>query len=549
MSKVLQVNRSAPPLDVARSGGIADPGGKVVAIGLLVFAVVWLTHLATASLSAPTDNIEQLTWVRSMEWGYYKHPPLPTWLIWLPVQLFGVRPWVSYVLGATFTLGSIGLLWHLLARLRGRRYAAVALLAVLCITFYNGRLNYYNHNVVLMFFNTVSAVCCWQAMTTSRRRWWVALGVALGLGALSKYQIAVTMLSVVAFWLHQRGWRHAAQRQGLALAAGVSGLLFAPHVVWLVTHDFPPVQYAMTVSLGRNLNHVLRWTASMHWLADQLFNRAMPAWLLLAAAAWPWRGRGRPVASTLVTPTTSAPAASASATSALPTSAPAASSLPMPATDALSSSQALHDDRRIRALMLSWGVLPLAFMVLLGVTTGAKMQLHWGTPFLLFTVPAVMDWTASPSRWSAASMGRVLTVFALLQGLLMALSYLTSPLGPAAWNDGHWRTFDSHALAAEVAAPARRALGGGPICVVIGPAAKAGALALALPGPPKVLIDGRLDRSPWIDPGLLTRCGALVLEESAPSADSHRLGPAFPNLTWRVVVPGSPLAAFLLPPR
>ena len=52
-------------------------------IGGLVFAALWLSLLGFSSFAPPIDNIEQLTWVRSLEWGYYKHPPLPTWLLWL----------------------------------------------------------------------------------------------------------------------------------------------------------------------------------------------------------------------------------------------------------------------------------------------------------------------------------------------------------------------------------------------------------------------------------------------------------------------------------
>ena len=84
----------------------------LVSVILLVFGIVWLTHLACTSLSPPTDNIEQLTWVRSLELGYDKHPPLPTWLLWLPAKVFGATAWTSYLAGATCTLGTIALLWQ-----------------------------------------------------------------------------------------------------------------------------------------------------------------------------------------------------------------------------------------------------------------------------------------------------------------------------------------------------------------------------------------------------------------------------------------------------
>jgi 4-amino-4-deoxy-L-arabinose transferase-like glycosyltransferase len=264
---------------------------EVVAVGLLVFAIVWLTQLALASLSPPFDNIDQLTWVRSLEWGCYKHPPLPTWLIWLPSQLFGATDWTSYVLGATLTLGSTWILRNLLANLRGATHASVALLAVLCVTCYNGKLWFYIHNTVLMFITVVSAALTWRAFTSRRLRWWAVLGIVLGLGALSKYQIVVTMSTVLVFMGQQKAWRDPVHRQGILLAALIVLLMFTPHVFWLRAHDFGPVGHAIDSSLGAHLDAPNRWLDSTHRLIDQIGNRLSPALLLLGAAAFVGRRR------------------------------------------------------------------------------------------------------------------------------------------------------------------------------------------------------------------------------------------------------------------
>lgn len=49
--------------------------GRTVALGMLLIALVWLGLLGATGLSPPTDCIEQITWVRSLEWGYYKTIP------------------------------------------------------------------------------------------------------------------------------------------------------------------------------------------------------------------------------------------------------------------------------------------------------------------------------------------------------------------------------------------------------------------------------------------------------------------------------------------
>ncbi|MEO5732120.1 MAG: glycosyltransferase family 39 protein, partial [Rubrivivax sp.] len=167
----LPVDASASRLEIQartlpKRSRAAQPSLAAVAALLLVFAAVWLVHLDWASLSPPTDNIEQLTWVHAIEWGYYKHPPLPTWLFWLGTQALGIEAWTSYVAGALCTLTSMVLMWTLLRHLRGSRWATVALLGALCITYYNIRLYYYNHETVLMVFVAASAWACWQAHAT-----------------------------------------------------------------------------------------------------------------------------------------------------------------------------------------------------------------------------------------------------------------------------------------------------------------------------------------------------------------------------------------------
>lgn len=459
---------------------------------LLLFAAVWLLHLDHASLAPPADNIEQLTWIGSLEAGYHKHPPLPTWLLWLPARLFGASARTSYAMGAACVLATMGVLWQWLARLRGRRHATLAVLAALCVTFYNGRLYYYNHNVVLMPLVAAGAALGWQALSSGRLRWWAALGVCLGLGALAKYQVALAAAALLACWLRRRGWRDAAQRRGLLLAALLALLVVAPHLRWLAGHDFAPVRYALQSSLGAGLDGGARLGGSAHWLLDQLFNRALPAWALLAFAA-----RARP----------KVPAGAAAG-----------------------------KDDGSRWFLLCWGTLPLALTAALGVVAGAELQLHWGTAFLPLAVPAAMELVGRrDGGWRRAPLAPALKAFAAIQLGLLLVSHLTSPHGPAPLRSHHWRNFDAAALADALAEPARERLGG-PIRVVVGPGAPAGALSLNLAERPLVLIDGRHDASPWVAPGLVAHCGALELGHTdAPGWQP--VGAGFAGLSWRVVEP------------
>jgi 4-amino-4-deoxy-L-arabinose transferase-like glycosyltransferase len=475
--------------------------GLLIGLGLLTFGVVWLSLLAYASLAPPVDNIEQLTWVRSLEWGYYKHPPLPTFLLWLPTKLLGLSAGTSYLVGATVTLTAVGLLWRLLVPLRGRTYATLALLAALCITFYNGRLYYYNHNVVLMLMVVASAACCWRAFDQRRLVWWVCTGIVLGLGALTKYQIAVTATSLACFWVSQRAWRDPVHVRGLGLAALSALLIFLPHLLWLRDHAFGPIHYAIESSLGASLGASERLWNAVHWEADALLNRALPAVVFLLACGYAVhrRSNASPRPNVCTTPTNADPA---------------------------------------KALILCWGLVPLIFMPLVGITFGSDLQLQWGTPFLAFVAPSLMELKAA-AFWNRVHLPFALKLFVPIQVLLLLINYLTSPLGVQAFKDTHWRNFPSERLAKQVAEPARGRLGR-PVSIVVGPPEESGALALLLPEHPLILIDGRYEWCPWVPRKLLADCGGVqIIRAPKPPRGYSALGPRFPGLHWRVIEPTS----------
>ena len=72
--------------------------------------------------------LEQFIWAHSVQWGYYKHPPLPTWLLAAAIELFGPSVESARTLAVICVFGT-GLFTYLVAReLFDRPTAALSLL-------------------------------------------------------------------------------------------------------------------------------------------------------------------------------------------------------------------------------------------------------------------------------------------------------------------------------------------------------------------------------------------------------------------------------------
>ena len=91
---------SALDIPIARSHRRTWPEPRWIAPGLTVAGVVlWILLAASTNSGQFADNVEQFVWAQSVETSYWKHPPLPTWLLSGLIHLFGIWPGWTYVLG------------------------------------------------------------------------------------------------------------------------------------------------------------------------------------------------------------------------------------------------------------------------------------------------------------------------------------------------------------------------------------------------------------------------------------------------------------------
>ena len=140
-----------------------------------------------------------------------------------------------------------------------------------------------------------------------------------------------------------------------------------------------------------------------------------------------------------------------------------------------------------RQFLLLWGVVPLVLMLLMAWLGGSKLHLHWGTAFMLWTVPAVMECVGARAPWSALRTVRAAwLVFALVQALVMAQAWMASPKGVRGYKADHTDFFPSERVAASIDRQAQ-ALLDGPVDIISGPQELASVIAVRLPSKPRVI--------------------------------------------------------------
>lgn len=401
---------------------------RVAALGVVGF-VVALRLIYLGQLELIPDEAYYWAYAQHLELSYLDHPPLVAWLIWLGTAVFGDRE--LGVRSGAFICGllAMGYLYAFARNLHGKTTAmrAVMLLAVLPFGFASGLLM--TPDAPLMAAWAATLYYLERALVAGRHGAWLGVGIAGGLGLLSKYTLALLGPAALVYMLLDPTARRWLRRPHPYLAAGLALLLFTPVLIWNAEHQWASFLFQTVRRIA----------------ADDRFSTP---YLFAHAAA-------------LLTPT----GLLAAALALRPGSALAADA----------------DSARRRLFALVFAGVPLAVFVTFSLLQYPRF--HWTSPLWLALLPGIawMMGDDGDRRWSVRQLRRAWqpTVIATVLAYAGLLHYLVLGLPgvpyPRAAQHYFWR--EAAAQVDQVAAELRRQTGQQPVVVGMSKWSIASALA------------------------------------------------------------------------
>lgn len=255
--------------------------GLVMWAILLGFSVFWGLVPDWLAQSVALDVSEGVNWGREWQLGYYKHPPLSSWVLYGFYWAFGGVG--VYVLSVLCVWASGFFVYRLGRDLLPDRalFAWLGCLCLLLIVYYSYPLVEFNHNVAQLPFWAGLAWVFYAALVKDRWRDWVSVAVLGGLGMLVKYHVVFLLLAMALFLLlPAQVWRlRSLKPWGCAV---LMLLVFSPNLFWLMDHDWLPFAYMRSRSAVDNaiLGH-------FSWVG---FLLAQAVALLPLLVFWGWAG-------------------------------------------------------------------------------------------------------------------------------------------------------------------------------------------------------------------------------------------------------------------
>jgi Dolichyl-phosphate-mannose-protein mannosyltransferase len=453
----MAVSRSIPLL-----AWIAARPGRAFAAFLALHAAVWTALPTLLYPNLPLDLIEALIYGREWQLGYDKLPPLPWWLVEIVYRLVG-HDFAYYLLAQAAVVAALAIVWVAARPLVGPLGALMAVLIIDGLHYLNYTAAKFNHDVIQLPFWALAGFAFHRALRGRQVTDWLLLGLAVGLSLWAKYFVLVLAAPMALFLFIDRDARKTLVTPGPYIAIAAALITMTPHLVWLVQNDFLPFAYAEHRALPSRglIDHV--WHP-LQFAISQLFF-LIPSLLIAAPLFYPRRREGEPPVAT----------------------------------------HADGFDRRI-VTWLAFG--PMATVLALSALSGRGTVAMWGYPLWLF----FGLWIVLSTRHALDGMrlSRLLATWAAVFTCL-ALAFIANYAVLPRYDHRYRAVFFPGGDLGREISQRYRAATGKPIVYVIGSMWDGGNVAHYAPEHPRVLVDGKPQRAPWIDLGDLRTRGAVVV--------------------------------------
>lgn len=219
--------------------GDARPGARwpVAAVGVAVYMLA-LRLSYGGLLDLIPEEAYYWNYAQHLDIGYLDHPPLLAWAIAATSTLFGNNEFAIRLVAFGMWMVAAAFMFRFARNMHGRQAAWGTLLLMAVLPYFAG--------TGFLAMPEAPLIACWaaalffleRALRGGHAKAWYGVGMAVGLGMLSKYTIALLGLGIVAHLAAAPESRRWLRRPQPYLGAILALLIFLPVLIWNARHDW-----------------------------------------------------------------------------------------------------------------------------------------------------------------------------------------------------------------------------------------------------------------------------------------------------------------------
>jgi len=221
---------------------------------VFIITVARLGWLALDRADLYPDEAQYWVWSLHPDWGYFSKPPMVAWIIAAVTRLFGDNAAAVRLAAPLLHFATAMTIFGCARRLYDPRTALWSAVTYAALPGVTVSAAIMSTDAPLMLCWAVALFAFIEARAGGDRRWWLVVGIAIGLGLLSKYAMAYWLLCAFIFL-----GLFPAERKHLPMLIGATALgliLYAPNFLWNVANGFASYHHTeANASLGGALLH------------------------------------------------------------------------------------------------------------------------------------------------------------------------------------------------------------------------------------------------------------------------------------------------------
>ncbi len=218
----------------------------------LAFATLLIHFLTNGGYGYFRDEFYYMACGEHLDWGYVDHPPLVALMAYVTRRVLGDSLFALRFFPAVCGAVVVFMTGWITRELGGGRFAQVlAALAVMVGPIYLAINNYFSMNCFDHLFWVIAIYILILILKRDQPELWILFGLVAGIGLMTKYSMGFLGFGLV-IGLALTPARRCLKSLWLWLGGAIALLIFLPHMLWQVNHDFPTLEFVRNATLYKN---------------------------------------------------------------------------------------------------------------------------------------------------------------------------------------------------------------------------------------------------------------------------------------------------------
>ena len=229
---------------------------KWVLFLLIGLTVLRLASLITSPMNLHGDEAQYWSWSREFDWGYFSKPPMIAWLIGATTGVFGNAEWAVRLSSPLIHPLTAYVIFRTARFLYDARtgFWAACLYFLMPAVWLSSTI--VSTDVGLLLFWALALNAWAHLRETPSWKWAALLGIAIGIGLLSKYAMLFFILALVLCALIDQKTRRALLSKYGLLAGALALIILSPNLMWNAAHDFATLEHtAANANIQEDIFH------------------------------------------------------------------------------------------------------------------------------------------------------------------------------------------------------------------------------------------------------------------------------------------------------